>query len=204
MGHVQTTIRKLITWAQVQIYHFATNHSRQSVYTNIRHSNEGQFTAVKLEHTLAVITWPYCGLIFQPIEVTYVFKFSADILFNHGLNCLFLAEPHGKIYPSQSTNRTPTAWPSAPQAYQCLISHFLARLGACSLILYIHVTIHVVVNWQLSKQCIHRLVSPDHIAGSGIDSLSSSVFWNYPLTSYYFSNNRRLKFIFCCVHERHY
>ena len=56
MGHVQTTIRKLITWAQVQIYHFATNHSRQSVYTNIRHSNEGQFTAVKLEHTLAVIT----------------------------------------------------------------------------------------------------------------------------------------------------
>ena len=44
----------------------------------------------------------------------------------------------------------PTFRRSAPQAYQCLISHFLASLGACSLILYIHVAIHVVINWQLS------------------------------------------------------
>ena len=63
----------------------------------------------------------------------------------------------------------------APQAYQCLISHFLASLGPCSLILYIH-TIHVVINWQLSKQCIRWPVSPDLIAGSGLDPLSSSVF----------------------------
>ena len=39
-------------------------------------------------------------------------------------------------------------------------------------------------------------VSPDHVAGSGIDPLSSSTFWNYPLTSYYFSNDRRLKYNF--------
>ena len=30
--------------------------SRQSVYSNIRHSNEGQVTAVELEHPLTIIT----------------------------------------------------------------------------------------------------------------------------------------------------
>ena len=89
-------------------------------------------------------------------------------------------------------------WPYTDrQAYQCLISLFLVSLGACSLILYICVTIHVVVNWQLSKQCICWPVSRDGIAGSGSDPLISNVlFWNYPLTSYYFSNDRRLKFDF--------
>ena len=66
--------------------------------------------------------------------------------------------------------------------YECLISHFLASLGACSLILYVHVTIHVVISWQLSKQCKRWPVSSDRIAGSGIDPLSSST---YPLTSYW-------------------
>ena len=62
--------------------------------------------------------------------------------------------------------------PSAPQAYQCLISHFLASLGACNLILYIH----VAINWQLSKQCIRWPVSSGRITGSVIDPLSLSVF----------------------------
>ena len=64
----------------------------------------------------------------------------------------------------------PNFRPSAPQAYQCLISHFLASLGGCNLILYIH----VLIDWQLSKQCFCWPVSPDRIAGSGFDPLSSS------------------------------
>ena len=33
-----------------------------------------------------------------------------------------------------------------------------------------------MISWQLSKQCIHWPVSPDRIAGSGINTLSSSTF----------------------------
>ena len=44
------------------------------------------------EHLMVIITWLYYGLISLPIEVTYFLKFSADILFNHGLNSLFLEE----------------------------------------------------------------------------------------------------------------
>ena len=100
--------------------------------SNIRYHNESQMTAVKLEHPLAVITWLYNGVFFLPIEVTYFFKFSSNILVDHG----------------QSRDRTPIAWPSPPQAYQCLISHVLASLGACSLILYIHVTI---MSWSVDS-----------------------------------------------------
>ena len=46
------------------------------------------------------------------------------------------------------------------------------------------------------KQGIHWSVSLTPIAGSGVDPSKSSIFWSYPLTSYYFSNDRRLKFIF--------
>ena len=88
---------------------------------------------------------------FYPFKVTYFFKFPADILFDQGLN----SKPHSLenlcilenlaitwLYPDHPTFR-----PSAPQAYQCLSSHFLASLGACNLILYIH----ILINWQLSK-----------------------------------------------------
>ena len=47
-------------------------------------------------------------------------------------------------------------------------------------------------NWQLSKQGIRWPVSLDRIAGSGVDPLRSS----YPLTSYLFANDRRLKLLF--------
>ena len=81
MGHVQTTIRKLITWTQVHDLAFRNYKPDWNVLltltvgfcSNIRHSNEGQLTAVKLEHPLAVIIWLYHGLIFLPIEVTYFF-----------------------------------------------------------------------------------------------------------------------------------
>ena len=36
--------------------------------------------------------------------------------------------------------------------------------------------INVVINWQLSKQDIRWPVSPDPIAGSGVDPLRSSIF----------------------------
>ena len=67
--------------------------------------------------------------------------------------------------------------------------------------------INVVINWQLSKQGIRWPVSPDRIAGSGVNPSRSSIFWSYPLTIYSFSNDRRLTFTFfknsyqiCCVY----
>ena len=56
--------------------------------------------------------------------------------------------------------------------------------------------INVVINWQLSKQGIRWPVSPDRIAGSGVDPSRLSIFWSYPLKSYQFLNDRRLKFNF--------
>ena len=74
--------------------------------------------------------------------------------------------------------------------------------------------INVVINWQLSKQGIRWPLSPDRIAGSGVDPWRTSIFWSYPLTIYSFSNDRRLTFTFvlnsyqiCCVYvsiARHY
>ena len=93
MGHVQTTIRKLIMWAQVHDLTFRHHKPDWNVlltltvdspfFSNIHHSSEGQLTAVKLEHLLAVIAWLYHGVIFLPIEVTYFLKFSSNILFDH-------------------------------------------------------------------------------------------------------------------------
>ena len=56
--------------------------------------------------------------------------------------------------------------------------------------------INVVINWQLSKQGIRWPLSPDRIAGSGVDPSRSSIFWSYPLTIFSFSNDRRLTFTF--------
>ena len=53
-----------------------------------------------------------------------------------------------------------------------------------------------MINWQLSKQGIRWPVSLERIAGSGVDPSRSSIFWSYPLTRYWFSNDRRLKFNF--------
>ena len=53
----------------------------------------------------------------------------------------------------------PSTCSSAPQNSQCEISHFLASMGTRNLILHIH----VVVNWQLSKQGIRWPVSHDRI-----------------------------------------
>ena len=55
----------------------------------------------------------------------------------------------------------------------------LASLSACYLpaTCYLILNIHVVVNWHLSKQGIRWPVSPDCIAGSGVDPLRSSIFF---------------------------
>ena len=63
--------------------------------------------------------------------------------------------------------------------------------------------INVVINWQLSKQGIRWPVSPDRIAGSGIDPSRSSIFWSYPLTIYWFSNDRRLTLTFFKIHIKY-
>ena len=75
MGPVHTTIRKLITSAQVHDLAFPHYKPDWNVLltltvdnlfcSNIRHSSEGQLKAVKLEHPLAVITWLYHGLVFS-------------------------------------------------------------------------------------------------------------------------------------------
>ena len=45
--------------------------TQQSVYSKIRHSNEFQLTAVKLQHPLTIITGPYRGLRYRPIELEF-------------------------------------------------------------------------------------------------------------------------------------
>ena len=65
------------------------------------------------------------------------------------------------------------------------ISHFLASVGACLLILYIH----VVVFWQLSKQCIYWPVSHDCVTGSGFRPFFSI----YPLTSHLVFNDSQVQ-----------
>ena len=58
---------------------------------------------------------------------------------------------------------------------------FWASVGACNLILHIH----VVINWQLSKQGICWPVLQNRIMGSGVGPLRLGVsFFYYPLTSY--------------------
>ena len=110
---------------------------------------------------------------------------------------------HPRKFGNHVTHRA-TDHPSAPHAYQCLLtlSSYFGSPGES----WLH--INVVVNWQLSKQGIRWPVSPDRIAGSGVDPSRSSIFWSYPLTIYSFSNDRRLTFTFfkknsyqiCCVY----
>ena len=66
----------------------------------------------------------------------------------------------------------PTDRPSAPQAYQCLLtlSSYFGSPGES----WLH--INVVINWQLSKQSIRWPLSPNRIAGSGVDPSRLSIF----------------------------
>ena len=53
--------------------------SQQSVYSKICHSNEVQLTAVKLQHPLTIITWPYRGSGIGPLSLSFL-KLSTDKL----------------------------------------------------------------------------------------------------------------------------
>ena len=82
------------------------------------------------------------------------------------------------------------------EAVRWPVSYFLASLGSEHRKTDTHIGHQCVINWQLSKQDIRWPVSLERIAGSGVDPSRSSIFWSYPLTRYWFSNDRRLKFIF--------
>ena len=83
------------------------------------------------------------------------------------------------MWPS---DRRLTVHPSAPQAYQCLLSHFLTLFLLFHFLSYFGspgeswLHINVVVNWQLSNQGIRWPVSPDRIVGSGVNPSRSSIF----------------------------
>ena len=57
-----------------------------------------------------------------------------------------------------------------------------------------------MINRRLLNQGILWPISLDRIAGSGVDPSRSSI---YPLTSYWFSNDRRLKFNFFKIHIKY-
>ena len=113
---------------------------------------------------------------------------------HHGLN---LPIPQNLIItrPYTTSDR-----PSAPQAYQCLLSHFLATWEPMLRENWLH--INVAINWQLSKQGMHWPVSPDRLR-----CLPIQVEYFLKLSADYFWSDRRLKYIFfknsyeiCCVY----
>ena len=85
-----------------------------------------------------------------------------------------IAELHA--HASRACGRSPIDprdRPSALQEKQCLLSHFLTCFGSPRENWF---NINVVIYWQLSKQGIRWPVSPDRIAGSGVDPSRSSTF----------------------------
>ena len=93
----------------------------------------------------------------------------------------------GKHVTNRPSNRPSVRTTGIPTLTRTLSSYF-GSPGET----WLH--INAVVNWQLSKQGIRWPVSPDRIAGSGVNPSRSSIFWSYPLIMYSFSNDRRLRF----------
>ena len=146
-----------------------------------------------------------------------IFETSSTLTFFEGLSIsLLIAElwrakrACGAPWVSKSThprkfgNHVTVHRPSAPQGNQCSISHFLTSLGAQE-------------DWyctHIAHQCCDQLttvsaVSADqyqpNVSRAQVSTHRGLVsFWSYPLTSYQFSNDHRLKFNFfnsyviCC------
>ena len=78
--------------------------------------------------------------------------------------------------------------PSAPQAYQCLLSHFLVTLGA-----------QEKADCTSIDSCQKRVSADQYhltVSRAQVSTHQGRVFlWSYPLTIYQFSNDRRLTFI---------
>ena len=92
-----------------------------------------------------------------------------------------------------TVQRPPVDRPSAPKENQCFLSNFLTTLGAQE------ETDGTSMLWSIDS-CQNK-VSADqyHLAVSGaqVSTYRDRVhFWSYPLTTYWFSNDRRLKLIF--------
>ena len=127
----------------------------------------------------------------------YVFKWW---LFDHGLN----SKPHS-IENLSSLKNLAITWPDtdhpifrpyAPQAHQCLISHFPTSWEPATW--YCTSMFWLIDSHQNSVSADkHRLtVSPAQVSTHWLRVL----FWSYPLTSCYFSNDHRLKFnFFKCI-----
>ena len=102
-----------------------------------------------------------------------------------------------------TVHRPPAARPSAPQAYQCLLSHFLATLGAqekadCTSML------------SSIDSCQNRVSADQYhltVAGAQVSTHRHRVFLKLSADKLPVSNDGRLKFIFsndsyeiCCVY----
>ena len=131
---------------------------------------------------------------------------------------IFSGAPRARSARGRSPIRSPyTARPSVrTTGHQCSISHFLASLGAqenwyCAFIIAHILHINVVINWQLSKQDIRWPVSPDSIAGSGVDPSSSSIFlklstdklpvlkWSQAQVQFFLIHMKNVVFMCCTI-----
>ena len=106
------------------------------------------------------------------------------------------AEPHSwgnLLIPENLVITWPTDCPSAPQVYQCLLSHFLATLGDqeeadCTSML------------SSIDSCQNRVSADEYhltVSRAQLSSHQGRVFcWSYPPTIYWFSNGCRLTLYF--------
>ena len=98
MGHVQTTITKLITWAQVDYPSSRTPPPPFPTTTTLHPYKPVKcFTYTKLSYSLehphhnpTVSRAHFFYWLRSKIRVTFFFNFSADILIDHGLTSVFL------------------------------------------------------------------------------------------------------------------
>ena len=72
-------------------------------------------------------------------------------------------------WPTDRATDRPSVRPTGIPMFTLTLSRFGSPGGS-----WLH--INVVINWQLSKQDIRWPVSPDRIAGSGVDPSRSSIF----------------------------
>ena len=176
------TIRRLITWAQVRSgtrsgispplkagrrrTEMSYTRSWLSVNTNI--TIFAILMKVNWQLSNYSIRWPsspdcIAGSFIYPLRSRIFLKFSSDVLFDHGLNSVFWAKPHSleNLFGNNVTVHQPPDLPSVRTTGIPMFNFtLLASLGACNLILYIH----VLINWQLPKQWIRWPVSSDRIA----------------------------------------
>ena len=123
------------------------------------------------------LTYPIRGLLIQPISKQQVVS-------------QFLAELHAFAKRAQADPSTQTIWlsihtvtwpyvlSSAPHWNQYAMSHIISRVGACNLMLHIHIT----VNYRVSANQYHMTIS--RLRWRPIEV--TFFFWSSPLKSLLF------------------